>query len=64
MFYICPRNEDDFLIGRIRMLFVYRDSYIMACPPVRGDSARALASTVSPAQMDKPQGKTVYNSTH
>ena len=55
MFYICPRNEDDFLVGRIRMLFVYRDSYIMVCPPVRGDSSRALASILSPAQVDKPR---------
>ena len=27
-------------------------SYMMACPPVRGDNPRALASGLSPAQVD------------
>ena len=30
------------------------NSYIMVCPPVEGDDLRALASTLSSVQADKP----------
>ena len=30
------------------------DNNTMACPPVRGDNPRALASGLSPAQVGKP----------
>ena len=29
-------------------------SYIMVCPPVRGDNHQALARGLAPAQADKP----------
>ena len=35
------------------------NSYIMACPPVRGDNPRALASGLSYVQVDK-HGITIY----
>ena len=36
-----------------------RNSYIMGCPPVRGDNPRALANGLSYVQLDK-HGITIY----
>ena len=36
-------------------------SYTMACPPVRGDNPRALASELSNIQADKPWYNYFYN---
>ena len=35
--------------------------HTMVCPPVRGGNRRALASGVSPVQVDKPGDKPWYN---
>ena len=43
----------------LRPLYSLRDSYTMACPPVRGDNPRALVSGLSYVQVDK-HGLTIY----
>ena len=35
-------------------LYEISNSYSMVCPPVCGDNIRALASGLSPVQVDKP----------
>ena len=37
----------------IKMIYCICNSYTMACPPVRGDNPRALASGLSYVQVDK-----------
>ena len=40
------------------IMTILSDSYTMACPPLRGDNPRALASGLSDIQVDK-RGKTI-----
>ena len=41
------------------MIYCISNTYTMGCPPVRGDSPRALASGLSYVQVDK-HGITIY----
>ena len=47
------QNKENTLLTCIPDSYILCNSYTMACPPVRGDNPRALASGLSYVQVDK-----------
>ena len=52
--FVREGNVKEFQSSREGCVFIISNSYTMVCPSVRGDNPRALASGLSPVQVDKP----------